>query len=53
MAGSYDLLNIDIVMPKMDVFKLREEIRRIDNKVKLRFTTAFEMNYQSLLPFNY
>jgi CheY-like chemotaxis protein len=28
-AGSYDLLIIDIVMPKMDGFGLYEEIRKI------------------------
>src|SRR6266581_2352556 len=47
-AGSYDLLIIDIVMPKMDGFSLYEEIRKIDNKVKVCFITAFEINYQAL-----
>jgi CheY-like chemotaxis protein len=47
-AGSYDLLIIDIVMPEMDGFGLYEEIRKIDNKVKVCFITAFEMNYQAL-----
>jgi DNA-binding response OmpR family regulator len=47
-AGSYDLLIIDIVMPEMDGFSLFEEIRKIDNKVKVCFITAFEMNYQAL-----
>ncbi|MFZ0895304.1 MAG: response regulator [Candidatus Nitrosopolaris sp.] len=47
-AGSYDLLIIDIVMPEMDGFSLYEEIRKIDNKVKVCFITAFEMNYQAL-----
>jgi DNA-binding NtrC family response regulator len=47
-AGSYDLLIIDIVMPQMDGFSLYEEIRKIDNKVKVCFITAFEMNYQAL-----
>jgi len=46
--GSYDLLIIDIVMPAMDGFSLYEEIRRIDNKVKVCFITAFEINYQAL-----
>jgi two-component system response regulator VanR len=36
-AGSYDLLIIDIVMPEMDGFGLYEEIRKIDNKVKVCF----------------
>jgi DNA-binding response OmpR family regulator len=47
-AGSYDLLIIDIVMPHMDGFSLYEEIRKIDNKVKVCFITAFEVNYQAL-----
>ncbi len=47
-AGSYDLLIIDIVMPEMDGFGLYEEIRKIDNNVKVCFITAFEINYQAL-----
>ena len=47
-AGSYDLLIIDIVMSEMDGFSLYEEIRKIDNKVKVCFITAFEINYQAL-----
>jgi CheY-like chemotaxis protein len=47
-AGSYDLLIIDIVMSEMDGFSLYEEIRKIDNKVKVCFITAFEVNYQAL-----
>src|SRR5712691_3384369 len=47
-AGSYELLIIDLVMPEMDGFSLYEEIRKIDNKVKVCFITAFEINYQAL-----
>jgi DNA-binding NtrC family response regulator len=47
-AGSHDLLIIDIVMPEMDGFSLYEEIRKMDNKVKVCFITAFEINYQAL-----
>jgi CheY-like chemotaxis protein len=47
-AGSYDLLIIDIVMPEMDGFEFYEGIRKIDNKVKVCFLTAFEVNYQAL-----
>jgi CheY-like chemotaxis protein len=46
--GSYDLLIIDVVMQQMDGFCLYEEIRKIDNKVKVCFITAFEVNYQAL-----
>ena len=47
-AGSYDLLIIDIVMPKMDGFNLYEEIRKLDDKVKVCFITAFDINYRAL-----
>jgi len=47
-AESYDLLILDIVMPEMDGFELYEEIRKIDNKVKVCFITAYEVNYQAL-----
>ena len=47
-AGSHDLLIIDIVMSQMDGFSLCEEIRKIDNNVKVCFITAFEVNYQAL-----
>ena len=36
------------MMPQMDGFGLYEEIRKIDNKVKVCFITAFEVNYQAL-----
>jgi CheY-like chemotaxis protein len=35
-------------MPEMDGFSVYEEIRKIDNKVKVCFITAFEVNYQAL-----
>jgi two-component system sensor histidine kinase VicK len=38
----YDLLLIDIKMPKIDGFELYEKIRKIDNKVKIWFITAYE-----------
>ena len=47
-AGSYDLLIIDVVMQQMDGFRLYEEIRKIDKKVRVCFITAFEVNYQAM-----
>jgi DNA-binding response OmpR family regulator len=41
----YDLLILDIKMPKMHGFELHREIRRIDNEVKICFLTAGEMYY--------
>jgi DNA-binding response OmpR family regulator len=44
-AGSYDLLLLDIRMPKMDGFDLYYEIRKIDDKVDVCFMTAFDELY--------
>ena len=41
----YDLLILDIKMEKMDGFQLYREIKKIDNKVKICFLTASEMDY--------
>jgi CheY-like chemotaxis protein len=43
-AGAYDLLLLDINMPRMNGFKLYQEIlsRHSDNHVKVCFITAFE-----------
>ena len=38
----YDLMLIDIKMPKMDGFELYEKISKIDNKVRVWFITAYE-----------
>jgi two-component system, OmpR family, response regulator ChvI len=43
--GVYDLLILDIKMPKMHGFELYREIRKIDNEVKICFLTAGEMYY--------
>jgi two-component SAPR family response regulator len=47
-ARSYDLLLIDVKMPKINGFELYEKLRKIDGNVKLCFITAFEVYYQSL-----
>jgi CheY-like chemotaxis protein len=44
----YDLLLIDIKMPKIDGFELYERIRKIDDKVKVWFITAYEVYYKTL-----
>ena len=41
----YDLIILDIKMPKMNGFDLYEQIRKIDNKVKACFLTAFGEGY--------
>ena len=47
-AGLYDLLLIDVKMPKMNGFELYQEIEKMDNKAKVCFITAFEVYYNSL-----
>jgi CheY-like chemotaxis protein len=49
-AGLYDLALLDIKMPEMDGFKLYEEMKKIDNKLKTCFLTASEMFYEQYRP---
>ena len=44
----YDLIILDIKMPKMDGFELYESIRERDKITKICFLTASEMFYESL-----
>jgi DNA-binding response OmpR family regulator len=44
-SGLYDMLIVDIRMPDMNGFELYREIKKIDNKVKICFLTAAEMDY--------
>lgn len=46
--GSYDLVTLDIKMPKMDGFELYNEIKKKDDKVKICFLTASEMYYKEV-----
>lgn len=41
--GLFDLVLLDIRMPHMDGFKMFEQIRKKDDKVKVCFMTAFEV----------
>ena len=47
-SGSYDLALIDYKMPNMNGFELYREIRKIDERVKVCFVTAFEVYYEEL-----
>ena len=44
----YSLLILDINMPKMNGYELYKEIRKIDERVKVCFVTAFEVYYEEL-----
>ena len=46
--GSYDLIILDIKMPKMDGFELYHEIKKIDNDANVCFLTASELYYEEL-----
>ena len=47
-SNYYDLVILDIKMPKMDGFQLYDRIRQKDRKTKICFLTASEMFYESL-----
>jgi CheY-like chemotaxis protein len=46
--NSYDLLLLDIRMPVMNGFELHDEIKKIDNKVKVCFISAYDVDYAAL-----
>jgi DNA-binding response OmpR family regulator len=44
--GSYDLIILDIKMPKMDGFELYHKIKKKDNNANICFLTASELYYE-------
>ena len=42
----YDLVLIDIMMPKMDGFALYEQLKKVDPGIKVCFLTASEMYHE-------
>ena len=50
-GGSYDLALIDYKMPNLNGFELYQEIRKIDDKIKVCFITAFEVYHEGLKKF--
>jgi two-component system, OmpR family, response regulator ChvI len=46
--GAYDLVLLDVKMPKMNGFELYTEIQKLENNVKVCFITAFVVYYESL-----
>ena len=47
-AGAYDLLLLDIKMPRMGGFELYDKIKAIDYKVNVCFITAYEEYYDEI-----
>jgi DNA-binding response OmpR family regulator len=47
-AGTYDLLLLDIRMPRMGGFELYDKIKEIDDKVNVCFLTAYEVYYDEI-----
>ena len=46
--GLYDLVIIDIMMPKMDGFALYKRLRTVDSNIKVCFLTASEMYHEEI-----
>jgi two-component system response regulator ChvI len=44
--GLYDLLLLDIKMPKINGFDLHQKMKKIDSNVKICFLTASELFYE-------
>jgi len=44
--GRYDLMIIDIRMPKLNGFDLYRELKKKDSSIKVCFLTAFEIYYE-------
>jgi two-component system, OmpR family, response regulator ChvI len=47
-AGFYNLLLLDIRMPNINGFELYEELKKIDDKPRVCFITAYELYYEAL-----
>ena len=47
-AGSFDLLLLDMLMPKMSGFELYQKIRMLDDKIKICFLTASGINHEEI-----
>jgi DNA-binding response OmpR family regulator len=47
-ANSYNLMLLDIKMPKLNGFQLRDTMKEIDEKVKVCFISAYDINSAEL-----
>ena len=48
-AGLYDLVLLDVKLPAMDGFSLCEEMKKLDDKVRICFLTAADRTYYEIL----
>jgi two-component system, OmpR family, response regulator ChvI len=46
--NSYDLLLLDIKMPKMNGIELYDQIKKLDNNVKVCFISAYDVDHTEL-----
>jgi DNA-binding NtrC family response regulator len=46
--NSYILMLLDIKMPNMNGFELYDEIKKIDDKIKVCFISAYDVDYAAL-----
>jgi CheY-like chemotaxis protein len=46
--GFYDMLLLDVLMPKMNGFELYEKVRELDDTIKVCFMTSYDVYYMSL-----
>jgi two-component system, OmpR family, response regulator ChvI len=46
--NSYDLLLLDIKMPKMNGFELYDQIKKLDSNVKVCFISAYDADFTAL-----
>src|SRR5215469_2012353 len=44
----YSLLITDVAMPRMDGFELYKHVKKINDRIKVVFVTASEINYEAL-----
>jgi DNA-binding response OmpR family regulator len=52
-AGLYDLVVLDVKLPRMDGFGIYEKIKKLDDKVRVCFLTAANRTYYEILKKHY